>query len=244
MSSKRSKRSRALHVVFGLSSLVLPAWLLTSACGSDSDSSLSLLSEGCTLNSDCNSPLVCAFQRCHAQCQATRDCPKGQRCIQADRPFRVCQLSSEKTCKYNSECPERQVCAVDGQCRDQCKADRDCVPEEVCTQGTCAEPDELVDGRLPTTNPAQKTGQPCTYNSECPEELVCREGLCNYECLADADCAPFHCTEKRRCEYPDGGMYYCFPGQQIECACIGGKGVQVCSPNGLTYLPCSGPNCP
>jgi len=237
--------SRALQFTLAAAGSILLASSLGSGCGDDTaESSLSLLAEGCLVNTDCNNPLVCAFERCHAQCQANRDCATGQRCVQAERPFRVCQLDDERACSYNSECPEHQVCAIDGQCRDQCQADRDCVPEQVCVSGSCASPDELVDGGLVATNQEQKTGQPCAYTSECSEGLVCREGLCNWECLGDADCNPFHCNADRRCEYPNGGTFYCYPGQQIECACSKGPGLQVCADNGLSFKPCSGPNCP
>src|SRR5262249_4966798 len=161
------------------------------------------------------SPLVCAFQRCHTQCKDDRDCATGQRCVLATAPNRVCQLADETKCSYNSECPGDEVCGVDGKCRDQCAADRDCVPGQKCVTGTCAAEAELVDGRLPSTNTAQMTGQPCSYTSECPAGLVCHEGICNFECLGDADCAPFKCNADRRCERPDAGVIYCIPGQQI-----------------------------
>ena len=30
----------------------------------------------------------------------------------------------------------------------ECGGDRDCVPGQLCASGACAEPDELIDGRL------------------------------------------------------------------------------------------------
>ena len=39
--------------------------------------------------------------------------------------YDVCELIS---CSYNSQCPAGQTCAPDGECRDECRADRDCIP--------------------------------------------------------------------------------------------------------------------
>jgi hypothetical protein len=108
---------------------------------------------GCSINSDCNQPLVCAFKRCHLACDSTRDCPPGLRCIHAvdvDTGVllgNVCQLSSDRhSCSINSDCPGTQICGIDAQCRDQCDADRDCVSGQVCRVHTCADPVELNDG--------------------------------------------------------------------------------------------------
>src|SRR5689334_3813977 len=84
------------------------------------------LAEGCLINTDCNSPLVCAFRRCHTECKDSRDCPLPQRCVASDRPFYVCQLTSEQHCTRNSDCGAHQICASDLECRDGCATDRDC----------------------------------------------------------------------------------------------------------------------
>ena len=218
------------------------------ACSDEEPLEVAALGEGCLINTDCESPLVCAFRRCHTGCEETRDCPLGQRCVVADKPFHVCQLEDEVGCSYNSQCPGAQVCAIDGQCRDQCQADRDCLTDQLCTTGTCAALDELVDGGLVPSNDAQTTGQPCAYTSECPSDLVCRDGLCNWECFTDVDCAAYgSCTSDRRCQYPDAGVTYCKPGTQITCGCVldGGEignGEQICVDDGSKYGPCE--NCP
>ena len=94
---------KSLSLVFGM------ALVLAAACTSD-DPPLAKLAEGCLINSDCNAPLVCAFQRCHNACESTRDCPPGLRCVASDGPLHVCQLEEERICLYNSDCPEGQVC--------------------------------------------------------------------------------------------------------------------------------------
>src|SRR5262245_37160214 len=120
------------------SSVLLGWWgviLLAVACSSD-EPPRSNLSEGCLVNTDCSSPLVCAFRRCHVACESTRDCPSPARCVASDRPFHVCQLESERDCTYNSDCPKGQVCAADAQCRDQCQGDADCLSGQMCAAGS------------------------------------------------------------------------------------------------------------
>jgi hypothetical protein len=113
------------------------------------------LSKQCTLNSECNDPLVCAFQRCHEQCSVSRDCPPGQRCVKGeeedseDMPG-VCQLPVETTCDRDSDCKEDQFCARDGECRDGCGSNDDCIEDQECTaSGVCALPEEVEDGDVP-----------------------------------------------------------------------------------------------
>jgi len=174
------------------------------ACSSDTPP-LADLSQGCLVNSDCNNPLVCAFRRCHNACMSTRDCPVPLRCVASDRPFHVCQLNEERKCTYNSDCPIRQVCAADAQCRDQCQGDADCLAEQTCISGTCAERNELTDaGTLPVVpkDAGPSNGQPCTYNSQCQSPLICRNGLCQVECLTSVDCSDGRQCISGRCQVP------------------------------------------
>jgi len=107
----------------------------------------------CTLNSQCNQPLVCTFGKCHAACNADTDCPTGALCVKttsgADGGVtgNVCQLPAELKCVYNSQCALPLVCARDEQCRNQCQASVDCVNGQICTtSGVCATQDQLVAG--------------------------------------------------------------------------------------------------
>ena len=130
--------------------------LIAIACG-DTDAeqkALAGLAEGCTLNSDCNQPLVCAFQLCHVQCEESRDCPTGQRCVAGPDDKNVCQLPQETSCTRDSSCKGDQVCATDKECRDPCTKDSACVGDQVCsTSGACAEEDELdANGNLPNAS--------------------------------------------------------------------------------------------
>ncbi|HEX4340707.1 MAG TPA: hypothetical protein VH062_32585 [Polyangiaceae bacterium] len=162
--------------------------ILFSSCSADQRAP-ARLAEGCLINSDCTSPLVCAFQRCHNECTDSRDCNMGQRCVASDRPFKVCELAEEKNCSTNVDCPPGMVCGVDGQCRDQCSSSNDCISGQVCTSGTCADKKELVDGGLPVVKrEGGADSTPCVYSTDCPEPLVCKSGMCLIECRADRDC--------------------------------------------------------
>ncbi|HXJ20602.1 MAG TPA: hypothetical protein VMT03_10240 [Polyangia bacterium] len=109
----------------------------------------------CTLNSQCDQPLVCTFGKCHAACNADTDCITGQLCVKTTTTpdggttvtGNVCQLPAELKCVYNSQCSAPLVCARDEQCRNQCQATVDCVTGQICTtSGVCATPDQLVAG--------------------------------------------------------------------------------------------------
>src|SRR5882672_4701431 len=98
--------------------------LLSLAGACSSDTAPKRLAEGCLINSDCSSPLVCAFRKCHTACVTSHDCQPGERCVASDRPFHVCQLELEKNCTRNSDCPPTEVCGVDLECRNQCVTSR------------------------------------------------------------------------------------------------------------------------
>jgi hypothetical protein len=90
----------------------------------------------CVLNSDCAGALACLFGTCHTQCQENRDCPQGQTCVQVPDGA-VCQLPTEATCNYNSDCRAPLICGADRQCRVACAADTDCVVDQRCEAGAC-----------------------------------------------------------------------------------------------------------
>jgi hypothetical protein len=188
---------------FGSWLVLLGLFAWAGACSSDDAKDTAALAEGCLINTDCNAPLVCAFRRCHTECADSRDCEPGQRCVASDRPFHVCQLAEERDCTYNSDCPSGELCGVDLQCRDQCMADRDCVRNQVCVGGTCADPVELQNGELPVLQSEAGIeaggGQPCLYTSECEAPLICKNQFCSRECLAPADCAMGYDCVNSRC---------------------------------------------
>ena len=69
---------------------------LLFSCSESDPLEASNLAKGCTVNSDCSGSLTCLFQRCHAACVASEDCPSGQHCVQATATVSVCQLTVEE----------------------------------------------------------------------------------------------------------------------------------------------------
>ena len=156
------------------------------ACSSDSTAPTRPVGVGCVVASDCSDPLVCAYQRCHAQCVSSKDCASGLRCIGSSFPkLGICLLDDESTCGRNADCPKPLVCGRRLKCEEQCKDDRDCFGAQVCSKGSCAQPEEVPDA---SAIPPGKTGETCLYNSDCNAPLVCRSGLCADECRQDVDC--------------------------------------------------------
>ena len=124
-----------------------------ASCSSNGGSSPAGLSQGCTLNSDCSSPFVCVFARCHQQCNVSGDClVAGARCVTVMGPHGseggVCQLSVETGCGGSIACPGDQVCGSDMQCRASC-ATTPCLGMQSCVSNAgmsaCYEPDNPFD---------------------------------------------------------------------------------------------------
>src|ERR1700685_520452 len=95
--SRRALRS------FSVLLLTAGSVALAFSCSSSSQAGLA---QNCSLNSDCDSPLVCVFAGCHAQCQTPTDCSAGERCVTGTNGMapNVCQLPQETTCS-GSESP-------------------------------------------------------------------------------------------------------------------------------------------
>jgi hypothetical protein len=107
------------------------------------------LAHGCSINSDCNSPLVCVFGLCHEQCAASRDCPMGERCVSSGTD-KVCELPGESTCQGSSQCPMGLTCtSTDMQCRNGCTTGNDCaVQGDLCANGSCYSPMEAAEAGI------------------------------------------------------------------------------------------------
>lgn len=204
--------------------------LLAPTCAGDEQQRANLGGD-CFIDSDCAGDLACVFRRCHERCTETKDCPAGSLCVQGQAGQQVCQLDDETDCGYHSDCPTGQLCAVDLRCRDECRADRDCLPGQLCVAYTCAEPDEQLE---PV---GTEEGTPCAYNSDCTEPLRCIGGQCLYECKQDVDCASGACVDNL-CQ-----LLECVPNHQIACQCpLGTPGVRLCGPDG-SYGPCDYCDC-
>jgi hypothetical protein len=206
---------------------------LATSCGGDAPTID--LGGGCTLASDCKSPLICAYQRCHSQCASDRDCPSSERCVRTPDDGNVCQLPVENDCERTSDCPAGEVCAVDQQCRNSCRDAKDCTPGEVCVSGTCASSKEVgPDGKLPLKS--GDDGTPCRYDSECQAPRFCRNNECVFPCVADADCPLEARCFDHQCEAVEP---VCVPGQQRLCEPCG---IKICDDAGM-WGACSHDGC-
>ncbi len=132
--------------------------------------------EGCALNSDCESPLVCRLERCRRECASNRDCDIGSSCVFDEDGLGSCTVESEGTCTLTSECPEPLVCRF-GRCTNECEADDDCPAGSAC---------ETRDGERGCFDPAEED---CTLHSDCAETQMCAvDGRCREQCREDRDC--------------------------------------------------------
>jgi hypothetical protein len=127
------QRRPGTALLFGLAIAALIS-LTVSSCGS---SNAAALAQACSINSDCNSPLACAFGRCHNACTESRDCPADERCVSSGSTG-VCQLTTESTCSATVLCQTGQVCGTDSQCRSQCSVTNTCISGNICLQGATA----------------------------------------------------------------------------------------------------------
>ena len=190
--------------------LVALPLLSAASCSDDQIEALvAALGEGCLIDSDCEGDLICVFRRCHIECETTKDCrDRGENtdCVFGNTS-RVCLLPEEEDCVVeevqtgggvvvprflHSTCPSAQLlCARDGECRNGCELDDDCVGGASCTiTGVCAGEEDAVD----TGNAINESGEAgvetatCIYSSECISPLACQDNQCREACLADADC--------------------------------------------------------
>jgi len=136
-----NRRRAAIGLVLGLPMTLA---LAVPACSS-SKPPLASLDHGCSINSDCNSPLVCVFSLCHDACTESRDCPAGERCVSAGANS-VCELPGESACSATSPCPTGLICAADLRCRDACTTAQPCVAGQSCIDGLCYDPPPVPDG--------------------------------------------------------------------------------------------------
>jgi len=120
-----------------LVTLALPVVAGEQGCSSNSPKAVGL-GTGCSLNSDCNSPLVCVFGLCHEACEQTRDCPPGQTCI-ASGTDNVCTLPSESTCTDAGTCTiDTLSCDPATQrCVNPCTTAGCAVAGQICENGLC-----------------------------------------------------------------------------------------------------------
>src|ERR1017187_6716532 len=139
-----SIRRRRFAWVFALVSVAVAIACAMPGCSSKS-SGVGLAS-GCSLNSDCNNPLVCIFSLCHQECASSRDCPSGEACVETTSGSGVCQLPAEANCSPTQQCNGGLVCGQDSKCRASCMTASNCLMGQSCTQLVCYDPGELDGG--------------------------------------------------------------------------------------------------
>jgi len=174
------------HALVALAAL---AALPVVGCGVEP---LSLIGDQCDLNSECQAPLVCALGRCRRQCEVSRDCALGLRCIKIEMPdLGICQLPDETICDLDSDCPQELACFQRaGGCLIECRDDGDCVPGETCLMNKCTPPEVEL----------------CVYPSDCIYPMVCgAHQECRVECTASIDCeGREECVQHAACDGVDG----------------------------------------
>jgi len=199
------------------------------------------------MNSECTSPLICTFGRCHTACAEARDCPTGQLCVKGPTGA-VCQLPAESGCTSGDQCAATLVCAADHVCRSDCSADGACpTGTQKCLMSdlVCAEPEELdpTGGFLKNARPtpASDAGAP----DAAPD--VVSAGTCTDKQKnggeTDVDCGGScpPCGFGNSCKAPtDCASGACAAGKCLECTpnatrCAGKK--QSTCVNGLWVTP-------
>src|SRR5580692_11435948 len=116
--------------------LLAPGALFTTAASCSSSSGLASVAAQCSINSDCNGNLICAFGRCHEQCMTSKDCT-GATCLPASTGD-VCELPQETKCSATLPCVSGLTCANDT-CRSPCSkgvsagAPGGCLEAQTCT---------------------------------------------------------------------------------------------------------------
>jgi len=150
---------------------ILAAGMSVWACGDTSKEQLEAagLAKGCSLSSDCKSPLVCVFQLCHDECADTSDCLRtygqdsGARCVSKD-------ASSSSSSDGGGG----------GQEGSSAK------------HGVCTFPEKVVEANPDAkgVNSSCKTSKDCPGAEVCGADKNCRDGCTvNGDCLGGQVCA-------------------------------------------------------
>lgn len=109
-----------------------------ASCSSNTPAAVAV-GTGCTLNSDCDNPLVCIYQTCHQECASDRDCnqPVGSFCI-FQNGSGVCLTPAEQTCADSGTCKVTGTScnSSDGQCHQNCSPTSGCATGDVCATVT------------------------------------------------------------------------------------------------------------
>lgn len=168
----------------------------------------------CELNADCGDPaLVCRDGVCveddvscgdaGCSCVDTGMCSAGFTCLDGE-----CRADDD-VCRFNTECGGDGRICVDGRCTTGCETARDCVGDQVCTDGFCRP-------RPPATEPE------CRTNDACATGEFCEDGRCVAECTSDAMCADGLYCRAGRCVVDDRPRPFCETDADCRFACVNG----------------------
>jgi hypothetical protein len=200
------------HRRSGIFGWIVCAGLAAGASQSCSSSGTGVgLAQGCTINSDCDSPLICAFSRCHAACKQSRDCAAGERCVPSTAGG-VCELPQESTCAdAASSCATGLICASDQQCRAPCQTATQCVTSQTCMSGACF---DEPDGGEPAGDDAGVSSVDGSSSSDATVETDGNAASSDAGPAGDAACVG---------TLPNGGCNYCPVGACANGSCNNGN---------------------
>jgi len=123
----------------------------------------------------CRTGLRCSFGRCRDECETSRDCDAGRRCLVSSEG-NTCSLEAEDTCRSATDCGGDLECAS-GECRTSCEDGMECGTGGTCSSGTCAEPVSM----------SMPDGSPCTSDEGCRGGSLCALDRCRPACSEGCD---------------------------------------------------------
>ena len=174
------------------------------------------LGEQCSLNTDCEPPLVCRLSRCRNWCSGDRDCPVGLYCAVDNQGLGSCLLPDESECDVSGPevCPDGTACAPNGICMSTCESSVECLWSGACIEGFCVDVTLSEDDGGPGTDAGVivdlRDGETCLDEERCngmdddcdgaiderADEFCntrpnatgeCRDGACRLACAAGFD---------------------------------------------------------
>lgn len=163
----------------------------------------------CTSSSDCGQNSTCKEHVCLPKCQSDLQCAFNEICLHGD-----CML----TCRVDNDCFLGHIC-LRNKCIFGCQSDEDCDSSESCISNKCTNPcmpntcgpnaqcsvsnhravcscgKNLVPN--PTANVAcvRTPSEPCSQNTDCSDNNICKDDFCRSVCLSDSGC-----LNNERCE--------------------------------------------
>jgi len=197
---------------------------LFTGCGDDGESYTP-----CATDDDCGAGEACENGECRPAtgCNTDADCAGGRLCIEG--------WCREGGCNQDSDCGEKQLCqdhvCVDVACIDHshclpeqyCDENNNCVNDECSTDADCAMDEECA----PEGFCREKQPVTCTVDTECEENELCLDGVCQIppSCTEDAECPTDTVCQSGRCARPCASDADCQQGLET---CVDGHCLRRC----------------